>query len=73
MPQQHKKTVSKNLLTVMRHRMSKLRKNNKEFKAVGRGGLSGAVGIVFVCCPKDRGFDTQLRSLVFAQKNWSQF
>ena len=39
-----------------------------EFKVVKRGGLSGAVGCVFGCCPKGRGFDTQLRRLVFAQK-----
>ena len=45
--------------------MSKLRKNDNEFKVVGRGGLSGAVGCVFDCCPKGRGFDTQLRRLVF--------
>ena len=69
MPQQRKKTVSKNLLTVMRNRIVKIeKKNDKEFKVVGRGGLSGAVGCVFGRCQKGRGFDTQLRRLVFAQK-----
>ena len=63
------KTVSKNLLTVMRNRIVKIeKKNNKEFKVVRRRGISGAVGCVFGCCPKGRGFDTQLRRLVFAQK-----
>ena len=35
---------------------------------VGRRVLSGAVGFLFGCCPKGRGFDTQLRRLVFVQK-----
>ena len=35
---------------------------------MGRRGLSGAVGCVSGCFLKGRGFDTQLRRLVFAQK-----
>ena len=66
MPQQRRKTVLKNLLTVMRNRIDKIEKNDKEFKVVGRCG--GAVDCVFGCCPKGCGFDTKLRRLIFAQK-----
>jgi hypothetical protein len=47
MPEQCKKTASKIFLTVMRNRISKLRKNYKEFKIVWKYGLSGAVGCAF--------------------------
>jgi len=57
MPQQRKKTISKNLLTVMRNRIVKIEKKMIKNHFVGRRGLSGAVGCVFGCCPKGLGFD----------------